>query len=184
MKKFVYGGLLLATLVGSAFAPSPAYAGRVFVGIGGGYGPGYYRSWGPGPYYSYGYYGAPAYYAPGYYSYGVYPYAPPATVVYPSPTVVAPAPATVTAVPAPATAAPTPPTPVTAAAPSTPVTAAAPSTAPANVDASPTSPTYTNAQGQTCREYQASSTIGGTEQQTYGTACLQPDGTWHVISAQ
>ena len=36
-------------------------------------------------------------------------------------------------------------------------------------------------QGQTCREYQSTMTIDGRPQQTYGTACLQPDGTWQIV---
>src|SRR5579859_7036479 len=35
--------------------------------------------------------------------------------------------------------------------------------------------------GQTCREYQSTTTIGGRPQQSYGTACLQPDGTWQIV---
>lgn len=49
------------------------------------------------------------------------------------------------------------------------------------VNANPASPTYTNSNGQTCREYQSSSNISGTMQQTNGTACLQPDGSWRVV---
>jgi hypothetical protein len=37
------------------------------------------------------------------------------------------------------------------------------------------------ASGQTCREYQATATIDGRAQPTYGTACLQPDGTWRIV---
>lgn len=36
-------------------------------------------------------------------------------------------------------------------------------------------------QSQTCREYQSTAIIDGRPQQTYGTACLQPDGTWRII---
>ena len=34
---------------------------------------------------------------------------------------------------------------------------------------------------QTCREYQSTTTIDGRPQNTYGTACLQPDGTWQIV---
>jgi len=34
---------------------------------------------------------------------------------------------------------------------------------------------------QTCREHQSTTTIDGRPQQTYGTACLQPDGTWQIV---
>ncbi|MDP2699106.1 RT0821/Lpp0805 family surface protein [Thalassospira sp.] len=33
-----------------------------------------------------------------------------------------------------------------------------------------------------CREYTATATIAGTPQQTYGTACQQPDGSWQIVS--
>jgi hypothetical protein len=45
---------------------------------------------------------------------------------------------------------------------------------PASVEAPPVQP-------QSCREYRASATIDGRPQQTYGTACLQPDGTWRIV---
>jgi hypothetical protein len=38
-----------------------------------------------------------------------------------------------------------------------------------------------SAQDQTCREYQSTTTIDGRPQPSYGTACLQPDGTWHIV---
>jgi surface antigen len=34
--------------------------------------------------------------------------------------------------------------------------------------------------GQYCREYQQTVVVGGQEQQAYGKACRQPDGTWKV----
>ena len=58
-----------------------------------------------------------------------------------------------------------------------PVTYAAPSSIPADQ----ASPTYTDEQGQTCREYQSNAMIGGALHQAYGTACLQPDGSWRVV---
>lgn len=36
--------------------------------------------------------------------------------------------------------------------------------------------------GQYCREYEQSVTIGGKPQKSYGTACRQPDGTWQLVS--
>jgi surface antigen len=36
--------------------------------------------------------------------------------------------------------------------------------------------------GRYCREYQAVSTVAGRQQQTYGTACMQPDGSWEVVN--
>ena len=42
--------------------------------------------------------------------------------------------------------------------------------------------TYETAQGQYCREYQQTVTIGGETENAYGTACRQPDGSWKVIN--
>jgi surface antigen len=36
--------------------------------------------------------------------------------------------------------------------------------------------------GTTCREYQANAAIDGRWQQVRGTACLQPDGSWHIVN--
>ena len=96
----------------------------------------------------------------GYYPYGPYP-------AYYYPYYVAPPPV-VYAVP--------PPSPVVyAAPPPPPAYAAAPVAAPP-VAANQTSPTYIDAQGRTCRQFQ--STSGG---QPFGTACLQPDGSWRAV---
>ena len=60
-------------------------------------------------------------------------------------------------------------------------------TAPAEFIPAPTmiadqsSPTYYNEYGQQCREYQTTGRISGSRGQLYGTACLQPDGSWRVI---
>ena len=40
-----------------------------------------------------------------------------------------------------------------------------------------------SASGLQCREFQHTVTIGGKTQQAYGTSCLQPDGSWKIISA-
>ena len=40
----------------------------------------------------------------------------------------------------------------------------------------------TDAGGNYCREFQQTVMIGGQQQQAYGTACRQPDGTWKVVS--
>lgn len=37
-------------------------------------------------------------------------------------------------------------------------------------------------QGRYCREYQNRSTVGGRVQETYGTACMQPDGSWEIVN--
>jgi surface antigen len=42
--------------------------------------------------------------------------------------------------------------------------------------------TYQNNSGQYCREYQQTITVGGQQEQSYGTACRQPDGTWKIVS--
>lgn len=44
----------------------------------------------------------------------------------------------------------------------------------------PTS-TYKNQDGRYCREYQQTVTVAGKQQQAYGTACRQPDGTWQIV---
>lgn len=41
--------------------------------------------------------------------------------------------------------------------------------------------TYRTAEGQHCREYQQTVIIGGREQEAYGTACRQPDGSWKIV---
>lgn len=38
--------------------------------------------------------------------------------------------------------------------------------------------TYQTASGAYCREYQTTGSIGGYEEDLYGTACRQPDGSW------
>jgi surface antigen len=44
------------------------------------------------------------------------------------------------------------------------------------------SETYQDENGQYCREYTAEATVDGKPQQTYGTACRQPDGSWRLIN--
>lgn len=34
---------------------------------------------------------------------------------------------------------------------------------------------------QYCREYQSKARVGGQWQDTYGTACYQPDGSWQIV---
>lgn len=41
--------------------------------------------------------------------------------------------------------------------------------------------TFQNEDGQYCREYQQTVTIGGREQRVYGTACRMPDGSWQMV---
>lgn len=40
----------------------------------------------------------------------------------------------------------------------------------------------TSTSGRYCREYQQKVTIGGKTESAYGTACMQPDGSWEVVS--
>lgn len=40
----------------------------------------------------------------------------------------------------------------------------------------------TSSAGRYCREFQHEITIGGRKEQSYGTACRQPDGSWEIIS--
>ncbi len=42
--------------------------------------------------------------------------------------------------------------------------------------------TYQNGSGLYCREFITTVIIGGSEEQAYGTACRQPDGTWMIVS--
>jgi len=41
---------------------------------------------------------------------------------------------------------------------------------------------YEDGQGRTCREYLTTATIGGRDQQLYGTACRDADGNWERVS--
>lgn len=41
--------------------------------------------------------------------------------------------------------------------------------------------TYQTSTGQYCREYHQTIWIAGEQQQAYGTACRQPDGSWKII---
>jgi surface antigen len=41
--------------------------------------------------------------------------------------------------------------------------------------------TYQTAEGRYCREYQQAVVIGGREEQAYGRACRQPDGSWKIV---
>lgn len=40
--------------------------------------------------------------------------------------------------------------------------------------------TFQTSSNQYCREYQTTVTVGGEQQQGYGTACRQPDGQWQI----
>lgn len=40
----------------------------------------------------------------------------------------------------------------------------------------------TSSAGRYCREFQHQVSIGGRQEQSYGTACRQPDGSWEIIS--
>ena len=42
--------------------------------------------------------------------------------------------------------------------------------------------TYQTASGQYCREYQQKVVVGGQEQEAYGTACRQSDGSWKIVN--
>jgi surface antigen len=44
-------------------------------------------------------------------------------------------------------------------------------------------PAYETTEGQYCREYQQSVTVGDKAETAYGTACRQPDGTWKIINS-
>lgn len=38
--------------------------------------------------------------------------------------------------------------------------------------------------GEYCREYTKSIKVGGHRERGYGTACMQPDGSWMIVSAR
>jgi surface antigen len=40
---------------------------------------------------------------------------------------------------------------------------------------------YQTAGGQYCREFQQTVVVGGQQQQAYGKACREPDGTWKMV---
>lgn len=42
--------------------------------------------------------------------------------------------------------------------------------------------TFKNAQGQDCREFQQTITVGGKTEQGYGTACRDAQGNWRIVS--
>ncbi|MEQ9489876.1 MAG: RT0821/Lpp0805 family surface protein [Alphaproteobacteria bacterium] len=46
----------------------------------------------------------------------------------------------------------------------------------------PTS-TYQASSGEYCREYRQTVDVGGEEQEAYGTACRQPDGSWKIVNS-
>lgn len=52
---------------------------------------------------------------------------------------------------------------------------------PTPIVAEPVTNSYYARNGQLCREYQTSGWVGGSMQEAYGTACLQPDGSWRVV---
>ena len=37
-------------------------------------------------------------------------------------------------------------------------------------------------EGRICRDYRTAATIEGRQQQLYGTACREPDGSWQRVS--
>lgn len=44
-------------------------------------------------------------------------------------------------------------------------------------------PAYNNTDGEYCREYQQTVTVGGQPETAYGTACRQEDGSWKIINS-
>jgi len=43
--------------------------------------------------------------------------------------------------------------------------------------------TYETTEGQPCREFQQTVTVGGKTEQAYGTACRQADGSWKIVNS-
>lgn len=59
-----------------------------------------------------------------------------------------------------------------------------PTPAPMQYPAQYVQTTYTPpavAEGRYCREYNTISQVAGRAQNTYGTACMQPDGSWEIV---
>jgi hypothetical protein len=46
----------------------------------------------------------------------------------------------------------------------------------------PASPDYRNGRGEVCREYRSTIVVDGRPQASYGTACLQQNGTWQLVN--
>lgn len=44
--------------------------------------------------------------------------------------------------------------------------------------------TFADVQGRPCREFITTIIIGGREEQGYGTACRQPDGSWQIVAGE
>jgi len=62
-----------------------------------------------------------------------------------------------------------------------PVVLAPPPVVNQNIVVNPASPPYTASNGRYCREYQHSGVVGQHAGQLYGTACMQPDGSWRIV---
>ena len=186
-------GIAGALAIGSTAAlPTPAQA-RVWVSVGVPF-PGYY--YGPGSYYdyppAYSYYpyapqpypAPPAYYpqaaapAPSaYYPQAGYPQAAYPQAAYPQatyPQATYPQ-ATYPQAGYPPAAAPAPPA-------YAPPTGAAPAPAAATGITYTSKPAFTNASGQTCREYKTTETSSTHPIDVFGTACQQADGQWRVVN--
>jgi hypothetical protein len=128
----------------------------------------------PGPYYGYGYPPPP------------YAYAPPPGYYPPPPDAGVPGAGAPGAYPpaGPAPSAYTPDAPASGYPPSAPTTAYEPAPtagAPAAVTYT-NKPAFTNAAGQTCRQYKTTDASGGHPIDVYGTACRQADGQWRVVN--
>lgn len=46
----------------------------------------------------------------------------------------------------------------------------------------PAGPAFYSRDGRQCREYQSTAMVGGRPQPVYGTACLEPDGSWRIVN--
>jgi surface antigen len=53
--------------------------------------------------------------------------------------------------------------------------------APPEPPPAPATYTYAGNNGSYCREFSQQVTVGGRVQESYGTACLQPDGSWRIV---
>jgi hypothetical protein len=72
------------------------------------------------------------------------------------------------------------PAPIPGAAPA-PTAGAAPTPAAATITYT-SKPAFTNAAGQTCREYTTTQNVGGQSKQVFGTACQDATGQWRIAN--
>jgi hypothetical protein len=179
--RLLFAGLAGAAVLTALISASPPAQARVWVSVAApccGYAyPGPYYGYPPPPPYAYapppGYYPPPDAGIPGAGAPGAYPPAGPAPSAY-TPDAPAPSYPPATGYAPTASYAPT--------AGYAPTASYAPTANGAAAQVTYTNkPAFTNAAGQTCRQYKTTDTSGGHPVDVYGTACRQADGQWRVV---